>query len=56
MNIYVCIFNVRMIGMSNFNTSDKNYHEYAKLASSAESLIFSDPRSSLTVLVLLVNN
>lgn len=49
MNIYVCIFNVRMIGMSNFNTSDKNYHEYAKLASSAESLIFSDPRSSLTV-------
>ena len=40
MNIYVCIFNVRMIGMSNFNTSDKNYHEYAKLASSAESLIF----------------
>ena len=35
--------------MSNFQTSEKNYQEYAKLASSAESLIYSDPRSSLTV-------
>ncbi len=35
--------------MSNFRTSEKNYQEYAKLASSAESLIYSDPRSSLTV-------
>ena len=35
--------------MSNFQTSEKNYQEYAQLASSAESLIYSDPRSSLTV-------
>ena len=35
--------------MSNFQTSENNYQEYAKLASSAESLIYSDPRSSLTV-------
>lgn len=35
--------------MSNFQTLTKDYHEYAKLASSAESLIYSDPRSSLTV-------
>ena len=35
--------------MSNFETSQKDYREYAKLASSAESLIYSDPRSSLTV-------
>lgn len=35
--------------MSNFETSQKDYQEYAKLASSAESLIYSDPRSSLTV-------
>ena len=34
--------------MSNFETSQKDYQEYAKLASSAESLIYSDPRSSLT--------
>lgn len=35
--------------MSNFQTSENNYQEYAQLASSAESLIYSDPRSSLTV-------
>ena len=35
--------------MSNFETSQKDYQEYAKLASSAESLIYSDPRSNLTV-------
>lgn len=35
--------------MSNFQTSEKNYQEYAQLASSAESLIYSDPKSSLTV-------
>lgn len=35
--------------MTNFQTSNKDYQEYAKLASSAESLIYSDPRSSLTV-------
>ena len=35
--------------MSNFQTSTKEYQEYAKLASSAETLIYSDPRSSLTV-------
>ena len=35
--------------MSNFQTLTKDYREYAKLASSAESLIYTDPRSSLTV-------
>ena len=35
--------------MSNFQTLTKDYHEYAKLASSAESLIYTDPKSSLTV-------
>ena len=35
--------------MSNFQTLTKDYRDYAKLASSAESLIYSDPRSSLTV-------
>lgn len=35
--------------MSNFQTATKDYQEYAKLASSAESLIYTDPRSSLTV-------
>lgn len=35
--------------MSSFQTSTKDYQEYAKLASSAETLIYSDPRSSLTV-------
>ena len=35
--------------MSNFQTLTKDYRDYAKLASSAESLIYTDPRSSLTV-------
>lgn len=35
--------------MSNFVTTDKHYQEYAQLATSAESLIYSDARSSLTV-------
>lgn len=35
--------------MSNFVTADVNYEKYAKLASSAESLIYSDACSSLTV-------
>lgn len=35
--------------MTNFKTTKEQYKEYARLATSAESLIFSDPRSSLTV-------
>ena len=35
--------------MTNFKTNNKQYKEYAKLATSAESLIYSDPRSSLTI-------
>ncbi|MGQ5708774.1 type I restriction-modification system endonuclease [Lactobacillus sp. PSON] len=35
--------------MSNFVTADIDYEKYAKLATSAESLIYSDARSSLTV-------
>ncbi len=42
-----CVSNCR--STTNFETSQKDYQEYAKLASSAESLIYSDPRSSLTV-------
>lgn len=35
--------------MGNFTTTKKEYLPYAKLANSAESLTYSDPRSSLTI-------
>lgn len=35
--------------MSNFETTEKNYQQYAKLATSAESLIYSDPKSSVAI-------
>lgn len=35
--------------MSNFQTTEEEYRQYAKLATSAESLIYSDPKSSVAV-------
>lgn len=35
--------------MSNFQTTEEEYRQYAKLAISAESLIYSDPKSSVAV-------
>lgn len=35
--------------MSNFETTKKDYQQYAKLATSAESLIYSDPKSSVAI-------
>ncbi|MBU5317974.1 type I restriction-modification system endonuclease [Lactobacillus johnsonii] len=35
--------------MSNFQTTEEEYQQYAKLATSAESLIYSDPKSSVAV-------
>lgn len=35
--------------MSNFQTTEEEYRQYAKLATSAESLIYSDPKSSVAI-------
>lgn len=35
--------------MSNFQTTEEEYRQYAKLATSAESLVYSDPKSSVAV-------
>ena len=35
--------------MSNFQTTEEEYRQYAKLATSTESLIYSDPKSSVAV-------
>lgn len=35
--------------MSNFQTTEEEYRQYAKLATSAKSLIYSDPKSSVAV-------
>ena len=35
--------------MSNFETTKKDYQQYAKLATSAESLIYSDPKSCVAI-------